>query len=214
MRRISFLFAVVMLLSLPVAAEAAPPEQFTFEGETANASWVQEGEEEFVFSDVFLSVGTFTFGGDEFEVAFLDFFSFRAGPDGFTDIFGFAELEPDQFELEAQGAAFSAAVTAELEVEVTTCAFEDEQETCESSGPFFVTLQVDWDDAVGRIYPSSFSGRSVSPFGFDVFKARSLARFTSATGSLTGDLEIELGETDQASIGRETQSERFRFDME
>ena len=213
MRRSIVILGIALALSAPVVAQAAPPEKFTFEGETATAEWVVEDGEQVTFAGVFVNKGTFTFGGDEFEDVFIDFFAFSFGPDGITDVFGFDSVDPDDIEIDTTGGAFSAAAAAELDLEGQSCTFDEEDEICEDIGPFAVTIDVVWDDATGRIYPSSFSGRTLSPMGFDAFISKSHARFTTATGSISGDvpLGLTLGESDQASIARNSDMSRFRF---
>lgn len=214
-RVITLVASLALLMVIPVAAEAAKPEQFKFEGGTAFASWAEEGEETFRFTDAFLNVGTFTEGGDTFEDVFFDVFIGEFGPDGFTDLFGFAELSPDQYELDVTGGSFSASVEAEVMLMGEECTFDPSDPfgipDCEATGPFFALVSIEWDEATGRMYPTIQTGHSHSPFFFSSFRSKLLARATSATGEITGDVEIELGGTNDAGIGRDTSTDRFRF---
>ncbi len=156
-------------------------------------------------------MGSFEFGGETFEFASFNFFMFEFGPDGFTEVFAFADLSPDQYELNTTGGTYSARVEAEVVMEGQRCTFDGSPfGECEILGPFFVTVVIEWDDADGRLYPSSFIGRSSSPMGFSWFQSRSLARFTTATGEISGDVSMVLGESQEAMIGRDTTSDRFR----
>lgn len=213
-RGISLLAVVLTSISMALPAAAEPPERFGFDGQTASAFWFEETEDGGTFTDVFLEVGSFEFDGDTFEFASLNLFMSEFGPDGFTDVFGFADLSPDEYELDTQGGTYSARVEAEILLEGQQCTFNGSPfGDCEPIGPFFVTVVIEWDDATGRVYPSSFSGRSLTPTGFSWFQSRSLSRFTTATGEIVGDFNMLLGESQEAAIGRDTQSDRFRFSI-
>jgi len=211
-RWITLLVALVMLMVVPGNALADAPERFEFGGDSASAFWFEEDGDVVRFTDARLNVGEFTFDGETVEQVSFDLFMGEFGPEGFTDVFGFAELTPDQFELDASGGSFSASVETELILEGQTCAFDGSPfGACDPIGPFEVTVVIEWSEATGRVYPASFTGRSHGPFGFNFFTSRSLARFTTATGEVTGEMEIVLGGSEEASISRETSTDRFRF---
>lgn len=213
MRRVTtvlLVMAILMVIAIPTAG-AVQPERFTFEGETANANW--QFEEDDIFVDASVNSGTFTFGGDQFESATFDVFIAMFMDETLTLLFGGTELAPDQFQLDASGGRFSASVEGvDLVLQGERCTFVPSGgEQCDQIGPLEVTVEVTWDEATGRLFPSTFVGRSHSPFGFDAFMSKSLARATTAQGSISGDLLIDLGSSDFAMISRDTDTNRFRF---
>lgn len=213
MRRvIALVAALALVMVIPVAAQAVKPEQFKVEGGTAFAFWVEEGEETFKFADAFLTVGEMTVGGDSFFDVFFDIFIGEFGPDGFVDLFGFAVPGPDEYTLDVTGGSFSASVEVEVELMGQECTFGPSPfPDCVPIGPFFATVAIEWDEATGRIYPSIVNGRFHSPFGFDSFRQKTLARTTVATGAISGDIMMDLGTSEDAGIGRDSFVDRFRF---
>ncbi len=210
MRRLRVLMVAVVLLTVipSTAALAVKPEKSTFKGETASAFWENDG----MFVDVFLNVGSFSFGGETFDFASVDMFIFQDTGTGFVSWFGGAELEPDQYELDASGGSFSAMVDAEIELFGDECSFEGE--SCTDLGQLLVSLEVTWDETKGRMYPSMFMGRSLFPSGFEAFFSKSMARSTTADGAISGDLELDLGSTPHGFISRNTDTSRFKVTIE
>lgn len=204
--------AVAMMMVIPAAAQAMKPEQFEFDGATAIASWAEVGEDTAKFTDAFLNESELTVGGDTFEDVFFDIFVFEFEDDGFVDLSGFAALAPDEYSLDAAGGTFSASVEVDVELFGQECTFGPAPfPDCEPLGPFLVTVAIEWDETTGRIFPSTVRGTQHSPFGFSTFRQRSQVRATSATGAITGDLSVDLGITDSASVGRNSFADRFRF---
>ncbi len=211
-RLVAVAVALAVGMVIPATAHAMKPEQFKFEGETALAFWFEGGEGSVKFTDAILNVGTTTVGGDTFESATFDLFIGEFGDDTFLDLFGFAELEPGDFELDAAGGSFSASVDVDIELAGQECTFGPSPfPDCVPLGPFFVTVAIEWDETTGRLFPSIVTGTQSSPFFFSKFRQRSHVRPTSATGTIGGDLVMDLGTTDDAAIGRDTFADRFRF---
>lgn len=211
-RTIALAAAVAMLMVVPATANAAKPEQFKVEGGTASASWTSESGGTTTFTNVFLNVGTVTVGGDSFDDVFFDIFIFEAGEDSFTAWFGFAEPAPEDVSLDVDGGTFSAAVDVAVELQGETCTIEPSGDvSCVDIGTLATEVSVEWDEATGRMYPSIQSGMTHLPFGFFQFHSKSQARVTTATGEISGDLAVVLGESESATIGRDTFTDRFRF---
>lgn len=212
-RFMALLTVLALLLAIPGVALAEAPEREAFVGDTAMASWEEEGEDSFAFTDVFFQVGTLTANGESEDVAILELFRFEFLPgDRFVQLFGSVDLAPGDYELDAAGGTFSAEVDSPMVVWGRDCRIgESPFADCALIGPFDVTVQVNWDDATGRIYPSTLSRSSHLPGDFLVGVERGLARATTANGVVDGGLSLLLNETDQATISRSVDATWVRF---
>lgn len=201
MKRLMTLVSVLaVFVAFPGMATAAPPERESFEGDTADAIWEEEGEDTYAFTLVALRTGIVTSEGEKSDESSVEVFRFEFDEAGFRQFFGETELDPSQFELDAAGGAFSASVQTTLDVFGEECSATTA--TCETFGPITITVNVVWGETTGRIYPATLARSRLSPFGFNAGVERQLARYTTATGSVSGPMSLTLGDTNDATISR------------
>lgn len=218
-------------ISFAEAGRGGRPTTFrsSFRATTAGAEWFEFDPDTGTFSETFVHVADSreqVGRGRPSKQARLFVFSFRESFDNgfeFEEWFGVATLDRDEFELHPglRRAAVDAAVT----LEGFGCAFDDNGfddygdngdngdngfVECEELGLAEVDVQVTWQ-ADGSRSRSAFSERFQSRDFRAMFRFRSDARGASATGSITGDIDLVSGPAEFAFLARETSVDMFWF---
>lgn len=206
------------------ARRGGPPTIFKFSsrGHFADAEWFDD------LPDGFRDTFVFLFDGREkvfrqrpfrasqvFVSIFEETFDEETGQFTFTDWSGSAALEPGEFAIDRR--LRSAFVEADVTLFGFTCTesdFEDGEEgfgyhvECTELGTADVHVSVVWTGE-GPVFTSMFMDRFRTQGVRFTFRSHSTGRGAEATGSITGDLNPELGSADFAFLARDAFAEMF-----